>query len=78
MRRNHIGAAIVIILLKEIVVCKVENHLPIHTGEKLYHFSHFDMSFSENSVLLSHKLLCTGENPYQCSHCDKTFLRKAV
>jgi uncharacterized Zn-finger protein len=55
---------------------KLQSHLKVFTGEKLFSCSHCGKSFEHSHSLPRHLRVHTGEKPYSCSQCTKSFALK--
>merc|ERR1712025_1550213 len=74
--RYHTNATIVIRLFSQKV--HLDQHMKIHTGERLYQCSNCKKTFSLKDTLDRHVKTHTGEKPYQCSKCEKAFSQKSI
>nr|XP_055043517.1 gastrula zinc finger protein XlCGF7.1-like [Misgurnus anguillicaudatus] len=56
---------------------KLNEHMKVHTGEKLYSCDQCGKSYNRNWHLNVHMRTHTGEKPYSCDQCGRTLTRKS-
>ena len=57
---------------------KLNKHIKIHTGDKVYTCKDCEKQFNRNSNLIMLMKTHTGEKPYKCKDCEKQFNQNSI
>ena len=75
LKNTHRGEPLSVqTMLKRLFIqSELNMYFRTHTGEKQYHCTQCNNSFSRSSNLIVHLRVHSGEKPYKCRQCDKAF-----